>query len=166
MGPPQRGQHWSDVGEQIGDADEIAQNPVAVHPHEWHELVQQLDVGEHDEDEQRRVVGAEENAVCRREDECVEVDATEVGSDPRSPPEAVDVGEVGVEDGPDEVDTDPHHPRGRATVAGRSGVPDLVESGGGEQQACDQEEQRGVAGEIARCRADADLSCGADCDVE
>ena len=80
--PSQRREHRPDVGEQVGYPDEIAQNPVSIHPNKRHELVEQLHVGEHDEDEQWRIVRGEKETVGDRDDDRVEVHTAEIGSDP------------------------------------------------------------------------------------
>jgi hypothetical protein len=156
----------TDVGEQVWHADQVTQDPVAVHAHERHELIEQLDVRKDDEDEQGCVVSADEDGICDRDDDRVEVDATEIRPDPRPASKAVDVGEVGVEDRPDEVDANPHHARRRPTVASRGGVADLVESRRGEQQHGHEEQERRVDGQQSCRGSDAVVSRFRDRDVE
>ena len=76
--------------------------------------------------------------------EHVEVDAAEVGAQPAGLAEPVGVGDVAVEDGPDEVDAGAEHAGPRAAVAAGARVADLVERGGGDDGAEDDQQQRRV----------------------
>ena len=51
FGSPEGNQDWAHKGEEVGDAHEIAQDPITVHPHEGQELPQDLEMTDDDEDQ-------------------------------------------------------------------------------------------------------------------
>jgi hypothetical protein len=51
FGFPEGNQDWAHEGEEVGDTDEVAQDPVTVHPYEGHDLPQDLEITDDDEDQ-------------------------------------------------------------------------------------------------------------------
>src|SRR5439155_14489035 len=85
--------------EEVGNAGQVGQDPVAVEPYEGHELPNDLEVDEKDGDEQEALVERQRNADQAEDEDEMEVDAAEAGANSRPSAQAVAVGDVGVEDG-------------------------------------------------------------------
>jgi hypothetical protein len=110
---------------------------------------------EEGEDEDRLVARDEVHRCDPEGEERVEVDAAEIRAQPSGAVEAVGVGHVRVEGGPDDVDSGAHHAGLRASVARRRCVPDLVQGRPQHEQAEDHQQEQGVVDELARALRDA-----------
>ena len=137
-------QDRADPAEQVGDPDEVGHDEVPVQATERQQLLQRLDVDEHDGEKHRRRTGLGVEGGQPGDRERVEVDAAEVGADPAGTAQAVRLGDVGEEGGVDDIDggTDLAR-RGSAVVAG-GGVAELVDDRGGQQDAEHGEQQRRI----------------------
>ena len=104
--------------EDVRHAGEVAQDVVAVEAQQRQQLLEQQDVL-HERGEQRRLLArGGVHAAAQQREQRVEVDAAEVGPQPPGAVEAVGVGDVAVEGGPDEVDADAHARRGERRRSG------------------------------------------------
>ena len=135
-------QGGADPLEEVGDAGQVGEHVVAVEAHERQQLAQHLQDLGRDQQQDGVVAGDPPDAHGDHRDDRVEVEAAEVGAQPAGPPEAVGVGDVGVERRPDEVEPGAHDAGRGAAAAGGGGVAELVEAGredgdgeDGEQQA-------------------------------
>ena len=97
-----------------------------------------------DDDQQWLVGGGEKRARGGERKQDVEVDAAEVGAQAPGLGQAPGVGDVGVEDGPHEVDADPDPPGARAAVPARGRVPALVEGQREDHQRYQDQAKRGA----------------------
>ena len=84
-------------------------------------------------------------------DDRVEVEPAEVGAQSSAAAEAVGVGDVGVEGGPDEVKAETHDAGRRAAISRRRGVPELVEARGKHGDHEDQDQQSWAFECVVRC---------------
>ena len=100
-------EHRRDAGEEVGHADEVAQDEVPVKADKGQQLLEHLQVGDGD-GQQHDLIGGERVAAEQPEHEDhVEVHAAEVGAETARPAEPVGVGDVGEERRPDQVDVAP-----------------------------------------------------------
>src|SRR5690348_14254639 len=74
---------------------------------------------------------------CRHD---VEVEAAEIRAQPPALVQAVGIGDVGVEDWPDEIDPYAHHAGLRASIARSGGVPELMEGQSADHQATEEQQ--------------------------
>ena len=89
------------------------------------------------------------------DEDCVEVDAAEIGAKPPAAVQPVGVGDVRVERRPDDVDARAHRAGARPAVATGGRVADLVERGGQRQQPEDQHDEHGLVDDLAHAAGDA-----------
>ena len=138
-------QDRTDPREQIGHAGQVADHVVAVESQERQELLEDLELNQHRDDEQRLEVRGEEHQARHQREQRIEVHATHVGPQASPLAQAVRVGHVGVEGGPHDVEPDPHHAGASAAVPACRRMADLVERGrcrdGAEK---DEEQERAV----------------------
>jgi hypothetical protein len=118
-----------DPAEDVRHAGQVAHHVVPVQPQEGKELVEYLQVLHHDHHQQRLGVGGEVHRRHGQHEDGVEVDASQVRPQPPGLAQAVGVGDVAVEGGPDQVDAGAQNARAGAAVPAGGGVPALVESG-------------------------------------
>ena len=145
----------ADVGVEVRDAGRVGEDVVAVGADDRREVLDDLQQLQGDQQQQR--VGAHGPPHGEREDgdDDVEVDPAEVGAQAGAPREAVGVGDVGVEGGPDHVDAGAHAARPAAAEAARRGVPDLVERRRGDGEAEHEQQQLRIAERLGGRRGDA-----------
>ena len=108
MPSKQAGEHRPHEAEQVGHADEIAHDVVAVEPDEWQELVERRRLGKNDEDEQRAKPGQDVRPGRDDDEDSVEIDPAQVAAQSPASVQPVGVREVGVEGWKREIDADAH----------------------------------------------------------
>ena len=103
--------------EEVRDAAQIGERPVAVEPDERQELAGDLQIDEqHDEEEELPPRDQEGADAAERKDQ-VKIETPEVGADSGPATEPVAVGRIGVERRIDEVEPNPHPAHLTAAVA-------------------------------------------------
>ncbi len=133
------------VREQVGYPGGVGEDVVAVGPDDRRELLDHLEHLERDQ-QQQRVDPAEQPGRHRdHRDGGVEVEPGEIDAEPVPLGQAVGVGHVGVEGGPDEVEPHSHAARGGSAVASRGGVSELVEAGRDDREREHDQEQTRLA---------------------
>ena len=148
-------QRRADAMEEVRDAGDVRQQVVAVEPHERRQLPDHLQDLGRDDEQQPVPPDHEPPGEHRQRDERVEVEAAEVGADPRAPAEPVAVGDVGVERGVDEVEAGAHCTGGPTTAAQGRGVTELVESRGHHRDREHREQQPRSLERLVRRRSQA-----------
>ena len=148
-------QHGLDAPEDVGHAGQVRHDVIPVQAQEGQELVDDLDVLERDHHEQRLVARPEVNGRCDQHEDRVEVHPAQVRAQAPAFAQAVSVGHVAVEGGPDHVDARPQHARFGPAVGAGCGVAALVEGRREDDQAQQQQHQHRLVEDLAGGLGDA-----------